>query len=142
VWGFEEGPYLMLPLFGPSNLRDGTGRVADFWAHPTGAVLGAQGFGWISDAQMGADMLDSRTQLLDPMREIKRTSLDQYAAIRSLYRQNRDAAIADSERGQRPANPSRPGAAAAGPGEAGAGAAAATPAAKSGAIEFVDPAER
>lgn len=108
VWGFEEGPYLMLPFFGPSNLRDGAGRVADYWAHPTGAVMSTYGLEAFNYTQMGTEMVDTRTGLIDPLKELRRTSLDEYAAVRSLYRQNRDAAIATSLRGQRPAFEARP----------------------------------
>ena len=108
VWGFEEGPYLMLPFFGPSNLRDGAGRVADYWAHPTGAIMTARGLEVFNYTQMGTEMVDTRTGLIDPMKELRRTSLDEYAAIRSLYRQNRDASIATSQRGQRPAFEAHP----------------------------------
>lgn len=112
VWGLPEGPYLMLPFFGPSNLRDGAGRVADFWAHPTGAVISAQGLEMFNYVQTGSEVLDTRTEYLDPIREIRRTSLDEYAAIRSLYRQNRDAAITASFNGQkRPGHDAPPAAA-------------------------------
>ena len=100
AWGFSEGPYLMLPFFGPSNLRDGAGRVADIWAHPTGAVISAHGLEIFNYIQTGSEVMDGRTELLDPLRELRRTSLDEYAAIRSLYRQTRDAAIVASHNGQ------------------------------------------
>ncbi|MFD2235548.1 VacJ family lipoprotein, partial [Phaeospirillum tilakii] len=100
VWGFEDGPYLMLPFLGPSSLRDGTGKVAEYWASPTGAMLEAGGVGVISDVQTGVDLLDTRAALLDPMNELRRTSLDEYAAIRSLYRQSRAAALAEARAGQ------------------------------------------
>ncbi|TAN57370.1 MAG: VacJ family lipoprotein [Magnetospirillum sp.] len=163
AWGFEEGPYLMLPFFGPSNLRDGAGRVADIWAHPTGAVVSSAGLEVFNYVQMGTETLDTRTQYLDPIKELRRTSLDEYAAIRSLYRQSRDAAIATSLRGQRPAHPaspsssgakgqpaaapsapvsssSAPGAAApASPGPVGGEGQKADPDAKPSAVEFVEP---
>ena len=56
VWGFGEGPYLMLPFLGPSNLRDGAGRVADYWAHPTGAVMASQGLNIFNNVQLGVQM--------------------------------------------------------------------------------------
>lgn len=147
VWGADEGPYLMLPFFGPSNLRDGAGRGADFFASPTGAVFASQGLGMVNNVQTGLDVLDTRTQFLDPIKELRRTSLDEYAAIRSLYRQTRDAAIAASHRGQQTAaeaNASQspaPGSAASPPSAAsGEGAAAGTDTdAKPSAVEFVQP---
>ena len=159
AWGFEEGPYLMLPFFGPSNLRDGIGKGADFFAHPTGAVLSSVGLDIINNLQMGTELVDTRTQLIDPIKELRRTSLDEYAAVRSLYRQNRDAAIASSLRGQRPAHEARPtSATTGGPGQpspaSSSAPATATPAAPVGegqqtdptanpsAVEFVEPAHK
>lgn len=147
VWGFDEGPYLMLPILGPSNLRDGVGKVADYWAHPTGAVLSSYGLDAVNYAQTGSEVIDTRTQFIDPIREIRRTSLDQYAAIRSLYRQNRDSSIANARKGQPPAQqaPSQQDAGAAAtaqpipaatPADTGAGAPDLK--AKPGAVEFID----
>jgi len=113
VWGVEEGPYLMLPFFGPSSLRDTSGKVAEFWAEPMGAVFSSQGLNVINNIQMGADTLDTRTQYLDPLKEIRRTSIDEYAAIRSLYRQTRDSAIANARNGQTQTRDTMPSAAAA-----------------------------
>jgi phospholipid-binding lipoprotein MlaA len=101
VWGVDEGPYLMLPVFGPSNLRDGTGRVADYFVEPTGHVFAATGLGMVGNATMGADIVDTRAEHLDTLKEIRRTSLDEYAAIRSLYRQFRSAAVQASLNGQK-----------------------------------------
>jgi phospholipid-binding lipoprotein MlaA len=159
VWGAEEGPYLMLPFFGPSNLRDGAGRAADFFADPTGAVIASQGLGVINNVTMGVDILDTRTEHLDTLKEIRRTSIDEYAAIRSLYRQFRMAAIQAAENGQKDSRAPQPGAGkpaqaqAPAPAATAAGAAPASPApaaagqgaaapknpeAKPSAVEFVD----
>ncbi|CUW39618.1 putative Surface lipoprotein [Magnetospirillum sp. XM-1] len=93
VWGVEEGPYLMVPLFGPSNLRDGSARVAEFWLEPTGAVLGAQGLGAVSAARLGTGALDTRANRIDAMNDIRRNSIDQYATLRSLFQQTRKASV-------------------------------------------------
>jgi phospholipid-binding lipoprotein MlaA len=148
VWGMEEGPYLMLPFFGPSNLRDGTGKVAEFWASPTGAVMSANGLDVINNIGTGADVLDTRTNLLDPLKDLRRSSLDEYAAIRSLYRQNRDAAILAARQGQ-PAShvpaaaapaPAAPAAASA-PQSHGTGSGEQKTVPEHGSVEFVDPAK-
>lgn len=97
-WGIGEGPYLMLPFFGPSNPRDAAGRVADLWAYPADALINTQsGTAWITDTRYGVSILDLRTQLLDPIADLKRSSLDLYASIRSLYRQRRRAALGNGE---------------------------------------------
>ncbi|EPY02564.1 surface lipoprotein [Magnetospirillum fulvum MGU-K5] len=148
VWGMDEGPYLMLPFFGPSNLRDGTGKVAEFWASPTGAVMSANGLDVINNIGTGADVLDTRTSLLDPLKDLRRSSLDEYAAIRSLYRQNREAAILASRQGQ-PAShvpaaaapaPAAPAAASA-PQPHGTGSGEQKTVPEHGRVEFVDPAK-
>jgi phospholipid-binding lipoprotein MlaA len=93
VWGFEEGPYVMLPLLGPSSVRDTTGTVADFFLDPLGWVLG-------TEATVGRTVGNAvvvRSRNLDQVRELQRTSLDYYAAVRSLYRQQRDDQIQNGE---------------------------------------------
>jgi phospholipid-binding lipoprotein MlaA len=91
-WGVGEGPFLMLPFFGPSNPRDTTGLVANFWADPADAVLGNYGT-WPVALRFGVNAVDTRVELLDPLDEIKRSSLDLYATLRSLYRQQRRSAL-------------------------------------------------
>ena len=93
VWGIGEGPYVMLPFFGPSNPRDTAGKVAEYWGDPVDATFSAYNIVWESYSRMGAATLDDRVQFLDPMDELKRNSLDLYAAIRSLYRQHRASQV-------------------------------------------------
>jgi len=141
VWGFEEGPYLMLPLFGPSNLRDGTGKLAEFWATPSGALMSAHGLDIVSNIQTGADVLDTRTNLLDPMKDLRRNSLDEYAAIRSLYRQSREADVAAARHGQtasRAAEATPPAPAASTAGKPGTGFGEQKAAPMRGSVEFVE----
>ncbi|MFQ5939180.1 MAG: VacJ family lipoprotein [Alphaproteobacteria bacterium] len=97
VWGFGEGQYVMLPLFGPSNVRDTVGRVADTFLDPFTHVVAAtdQEF-----AALGATFtrgIDERSRNIETLDEIERTSVDFYAAIRSLYRQRRADEISDGE---------------------------------------------
>ena len=89
----EEGPYLVLPLFGPSNPRDAIGLGVDTLMDPFTYLLptGA-GFG-----RTGGEALDKRSRNLDTLDEIERTSVDFYATIRSLYRQRRADEIRDGE---------------------------------------------
>ncbi|NNG03306.1 MAG: VacJ family lipoprotein [Inquilinus sp.] len=89
VWGVGDGPYLVLPLLGPSNVRDTAGRVVDIGSDPLTYTLN-------DDAALARNILtvvDARTQLLDPLDEVRRSSLDYYAAVRSLYVQSRDGEI-------------------------------------------------
>lgn len=93
VWGVGEGPYLMLPILGPSNPRDATGTAAEFFADPFDIWMNNIDKEYIVWTRMGLTGLDKREDLLDTLDEIQRTSLDYYASIRSLYRQHRASEI-------------------------------------------------
>lgn len=94
-WGMGEGPYMMLPLLGPSNARDTLGFTVDIAAQPLTWV--GQGFevSLLSYLRVGLGVLDARDAVQDTLDEVNRTSLDPYATLRSGYRQGRDAAIAN-----------------------------------------------
>ena len=89
VWGVPEGPYLVLPIFGPSNPRDTVGLVADGFMDPLNWYLDNIHLGYLTYVRAAIDGIDRRSEVLDTLDEIKRTSLDFYATIRSLYRQRR-----------------------------------------------------
>ena len=93
VWGFGEGPYLMIPVLGPMTLRDGFGKIGDSFIDPLGEVDEAA-FDWSHKIVNG---VDKRSDLLDTLDDLERTSLDYYAAIRSLYRQKRNDDISNGE---------------------------------------------
>ncbi len=95
VWGVSEGPYLMVPLLGPSNPRDLAGRVVDSFINPLSYGLEAAGVGWLEIIGAGVDAIDTRARLLDTTEELRRTSLDYYSSVRSLYRQDREGEIAN-----------------------------------------------
>ena len=86
VWGLNEGPYLMLPLLGPSNPRDGVGRGVDSFIDPWGYVADSTVFGL---SRLIVDGVDERSKYIEELDNIERTSLDFYATIRSLARQRR-----------------------------------------------------
>jgi phospholipid-binding lipoprotein MlaA len=90
VWGVEDGPYLMLPLLGPSNPRDAAGLAIDtFVLDPTNHIHFKQHFWWDAGRQY-LNFLDLRSQTFETLQGIERSSVDYYAALRSLYRQVRD----------------------------------------------------
>lgn len=93
VWGFDSGPYLVLPLFGPATVRDGFGRVGDFFFDPLTYVLWNTDKEYIGPAILGTTALDLRSRNLSTLDEIERTSVDFYATIRSLYQQRREDLI-------------------------------------------------
>lgn len=88
------GPYLVLPLLGPSSTRHAIGRVVDFFTDPMGYAFSAVS----RETAIGVratSIVDQRYRLLGPLDDVKRTSLDYYAALRSLYRQRRAADYRD-----------------------------------------------
>ncbi len=89
VWGVEEGPYLMLPVFGPSNPRDLIGLVADFFSDPINWYAANTHREFVTYSRTGTTGVDARAKHMKELDDLERTSLDYYAAIRSLYRQRR-----------------------------------------------------
>lgn len=92
-YGVPEGPYLFIPLSGPSDVRDATamvagGLVSPLPVLPRGAAGRAFGYGTIA-----VSSANQRAALHGTISRIKRTSLDPYAAFRSLYRQRRAAEL-------------------------------------------------
>jgi len=83
--GVGPGPYVMLPLLGPSTLRDGAGRVVDVLLDPLTWVLSPGQ----SLAVTGTQAVVRREELLKPIDELRASSVDWYAALRSTYYQRR-----------------------------------------------------
>ncbi|HVO04355.1 MAG TPA: VacJ family lipoprotein [Candidatus Cybelea sp.] len=92
-----EGPYLMLPVLGPSNPRDLTGRVVDYALDPLTWVGYIYNVGWINTVRGGLEGLDTRARNMQAIEELQKGSVDFYATIRSLYRQHRNDAIRNGE---------------------------------------------
>ena len=84
VWGVGDGPYLVIPVLGPMNMRDGAGKLFDSHINPLDEIENTA-FEW---THRGLDAVDTRAGFLDTLDDLERTSLDYYSAIRSLYRQN------------------------------------------------------
>ena len=104
-WGMDEGPFLYLPVLGPTNPRDFTGFGVDIAADPLtwvgkGAVVTDLGY-----AKWGLNALDQRERVLDSIDSIKKTALDPYATFRSLYRQHRRSQIEEMENDNRATTP-------------------------------------
>ena len=90
--GIEGGPYLMLPLLGPSNPRDLIGRVADFFMDPLNWIFVNNDVEWLGWTRAGVELLDMRTNSRELTDRIEKT-LDPYAQYRSLYVQSRNYRI-------------------------------------------------
>ena len=94
VYGMGEGFYLVLPIFGPSSPRDAIGKfVIDPYLDPLGLWLGNTDRQNIQYTLAGANGLDQYAGIVDELNQVKKTSVDYYAAVRSLYRQKRKTEI-------------------------------------------------
>ena len=85
VAGIPDGPYLMLPLLGPSNPRDLFGRVVEWFADPVSYVVGQEA----QIARTGVTAVDARNRNAKTIDALQQQSVDFYAAIREAYRQRR-----------------------------------------------------
>ena len=97
TWGVGDGFYIVLPLFGPSNLRDTTGMVMTMMTDPINAYVVSEGEAWIVPMRTAANAVDQRSKIIDEVNALRDNSLDYYAAVRSSYYQNRKAAIMNTD---------------------------------------------
>ena len=103
VWGVPDGPYLMLPLLGPSNPRDAIGFGVDSYADPVGyAFWNAGGLQWVDWTRFGVDGIDQRADNLETLDDLQKNAIDFYAEVRSLYRQHRAQELRHGEPGPMP----------------------------------------
>jgi phospholipid-binding lipoprotein MlaA len=95
VWGVPEGPYIVVPVLGPSTPRDLGGQVAEGFGDPWNNLVTGNPWTlyWIPFVRGGVNGIDQRSRYIETLADIERTSLDYYATIRSLYRQRRAALI-------------------------------------------------
>jgi phospholipid-binding lipoprotein MlaA len=103
VWGSPAGPYLMLPILGPSNPRDTVGYAADSFSNPLFFYLNGEGFDYIPYVTTATGTVDWRSRNIGLLDKIEATSLDYYAEIRSLYNQRREALIRHEKPPEAPA---------------------------------------
>lgn len=93
VWGVPPGPYLVLPLLGPSNPRDTGGLVVD------SATLVYPYFlpFYVNIASTAVGIVNRRSRLLETIREERAAAFDFYVAVRNAYVQRRENQIADRQ---------------------------------------------
>lgn len=94
VWGIGQGPYLVLPFFGPSTVRDGVGRIGDWQGGIyTYSTPGAIDNVPIRNSLWGLDIVDTRASLLTTTDTVDRVALDPYSFVRDAYLQRRAAMV-------------------------------------------------
>ena len=86
-WGFREGPYLEILVLGPSNQRDGIGKVVDLVLDPVSLIgVGAKSVATATSVAFG---LSARSQFRESIDSILYESADSYAQSRLFFLQNR-----------------------------------------------------
>ena len=97
-YGVGEGAYLVLPIFGPSSIRDGTGRVVDIFLDPFTYLAWEKDLETENFVRSLVNGIDIRSRNIETLEDLERDSIDFYARVRSLWRQNRQNEIDNSRR--------------------------------------------
>lgn len=92
AWGVQSGPYLMLPLLGPSTVRDTVAIPVDIYADPWGYVYPVT----VRNVGIGVRAIDQRAAVLDASNLMEEAALDRYEFIRDGFLQRRQSRITDN----------------------------------------------
>ena len=93
VWGLPAGPYLFIPFFGPTTVRDGTGWIIRIGLGPLGYVPDVP----VRNSLYGLGAVDLRAQLIGAGELVDTAALDRYLFIRNAYLQRRRYLIYDGK---------------------------------------------
>lgn len=96
TWGLPSGPYIVLPILGPSTPRHAVGRVVDLFANPWFWLLADEDI-YTRLAPTAVTVVNARSELIDELDSVRETSPDYYEAIKNIYVQNRLNEIANGE---------------------------------------------
>ncbi len=91
TWGVGTGPYVVLPVLGPSSVRDGSGLVVDTAASITPFFVGS----YYLLAARSVDLVNTRTIYAETIQQARESSIDYYTFVRNAFLQRRDALLSD-----------------------------------------------
>ena len=92
-WGAPQGPYIFVPLFGPTTVRDGTGWLVRIYANPIGYINDIR----LRNSLYGLNYLDTRAQLLSAEGVLEAAALDKYRYLRNAYLRARRYQVYDGK---------------------------------------------
>jgi len=95
-YGVPAGPYLVLPLFGPSTVRDAVGSIGNYYVNPL-SYIHPDGLSW---ALYGLNIVNTRANLLNAGDVLEGAALDKYSFVRSAYLQRRQYLLSDGKQSQ------------------------------------------
>jgi phospholipid-binding lipoprotein MlaA len=93
VWGFPQGPYLFVPVIGPTTVRDGSGLLVRLYAGPVGFIPDVP----FRNSVYGVGAVDIRAQASDALAIADTAALDKYRFIRNAYLQRRRYLVYDGK---------------------------------------------
>jgi phospholipid-binding lipoprotein MlaA len=96
VWGAPNGPFLFLPIIGPTTVRDGIGIGADLLIDPLW-YLDARAARIARNARFGTTVIAFREPAIETLEDVEKESLDYYSSFRSLYLQSRQNDVLNGE---------------------------------------------
>ena len=109
-WGVPTGPYLVLPFWGPSTLRDATGQIVDAYGYPANNIDNVR----LRNSLYGLRVVNTRADLLKAGDMLDSVALDKYSLMRDVYLRSRIGGVAsggdgklenyDDDAGKLPAN--------------------------------------
>ena len=99
TWGVGTGPYVVLPILGPSSFRDATSKLGEFYINPLYYIVKNRHRAHNRHKQQvymlkvlyGLDAIDRRRQVLVGLRDLERMSSDFYVGMRSVFFQQQEA---------------------------------------------------
>ena len=100
-YGVPPGPYLVLPLFGPSTIRDGFGEIGEYFVNPLTYVHPDS----VSWALYGVNIINTRANLLNASDVLEGAALDKYSFVRNAYLQRRNYLLTQGKGGGNAALP-------------------------------------
>jgi phospholipid-binding lipoprotein MlaA len=95
-YGVPAGPYLVLPLFGPSTVRDAVGSIGNYYVNPL-SYIHPDGLSW---ALYGLNVINTRANLLGASDVLEGAALDKYSFVRNAYLQRRQYLLSDGKQAQ------------------------------------------
>ena len=101
AWGLPQGPYLFVPFFGPTTVRDGSGAIVRVMVGPVGYIGDVP----VRNSLYGVGAVDLRAQALSAGAIVDTAALDRYLFIRNAYLQRRQYLLYD---GKPPPEPEEP----------------------------------
>jgi phospholipid-binding lipoprotein MlaA len=92
-WGIPQGPYIFIPVFGPTTVRDGTGWIIRGYTTPIGYIPDVP----VRNVIWGIGAVDLRASVLGTENVVNQAALDPYTFIRRAYLQRREYLVHDGE---------------------------------------------